>query len=323
MKNNKVFILIEVVLGIVAIILGTLMLTANPSPILGEVAVIIPDSDDSQWAALKYGMKMAASDRNVEMFVVDTEEKLSQKDQQTLIQQEIDNGADAVIVKPVDGVDTESMLKKFEKQVPVLLIESSARLDNKRSSLVVTAPDNFAIGEALGKQVLKDYAGDLTDKTIGLVASSEKSLVTTERERGFNAAIKDKGGKVSWSVSGSFGAGKEKTLEAMPTVNLIVGLDDSSVIAAGYYSTNNDLQGAIIYGAAHSTEALTYLDKDAVECLVVPDEFSVGYDSVVKVSKRLQQPFWKNKDSTVDYTILRQEDLFLKKNQDLLFMMNQ
>lgn len=320
MKNNKGFILLEAALAVLAIILATLMLTLNPSPTLGKVAVIIPDADNSQWASLKYGLKMAAADYNVEMFVVDTGETLDVKEQETLIEQELANGADAIIVQPAAGKSAGTMLKKFAKSVPVLLIADTAVGE---ASLVSVKSDNYALGQKLAQEVLRDYSGSLADKTLGLLAENDSTQAEKDRRQGLVDGLQSKGLNITWSVAGAYGVGKEKSLEALPKVNIVLALDNNSVVAAGQAASTNDLKGAIVYGIGHSTEAITYLDKDYVACLVVPDEFSVGYQSLVKTAKRLQHSFWKNKNEDVSYQVIRRDELFLKENQDLLFMMNQ
>ena len=122
MKNSsKMFILIEAVLAAAAAVLAALMLLGNTGGNYDKISVIVQNSDDNQWAAFKYGLKMAAEDLEVEMFVVGTEGEMTVEEQERVIEQEIDNGADAVIVQPVPGEDTEAMLKRVENSVPVML----------------------------------------------------------------------------------------------------------------------------------------------------------------------------------------------------------
>ena len=72
-NNNRVFILTELILGALVIIVAVAMLRDNTEKNLDKVSVIIENSDDNQWNAFKYGLRMAAEDQNVEMFVVGTE----------------------------------------------------------------------------------------------------------------------------------------------------------------------------------------------------------------------------------------------------------
>ena len=100
-KSAKYFILTELVLGILVAVLAALMLKGQNKDTLGRVAVIVRDSDDSQWSAFKYGIRMAAQERGVEAVIIGTESVLTLEDQEELIQAELENGADAVIVQPV------------------------------------------------------------------------------------------------------------------------------------------------------------------------------------------------------------------------------
>ena len=66
-----------------------------------------------------------------------------------------------------------------------------------------------------------------------------------------------------------------------------------------------------------------YVDTGAVECLVVPDAFNVGYQSLTEIAKNLRNYFHEAGDHTVSHTVLRKENLFSKENQELLFTLCQ
>lgn len=323
MKNNRVFILVEAVLAIIAVILAAVMLHGNNQTEQDKIAVIIQNSDDNQWAAFKYGLKMAAADYKVEMFVVDTEGAMSAKSQRSMIKQEIDNGADAVIVQPAPGTETEKILKKIAKQVPVMLIGSSLSKGQTKSALSVAEPDNYAIGKALADSLLKDYSGNISGKTLGILAETKDSKVSADRRKGLDDGLKNKGASVIWSATSPAGTDKDSSLEILPAADLVVALDDDSLTEAGACAAANNLHGAVVYGVGHSTEAIYYLDIDAVGCLVIPDEFNIGYQSLAETAKTLQHPLRKAEDSLVSYKVMHRDELFSKENQKLLFTMNQ
>ena len=61
MKNSKrLFILIEAVLAVMVMVLAFVMLRERNGKDLDKVSVIIQNSDDGQWSAFKYGLRMAA-----------------------------------------------------------------------------------------------------------------------------------------------------------------------------------------------------------------------------------------------------------------------
>ena len=324
MKNSKkVFILTESVLGILVIILAVVMLMGRNGKELQKVSVIVENSDDNQWAAFRYGLRMAAEDQEMEMSVVSTEGTMTLEEQQALAQQEIDNGADGIILQPVPGEDTEEMLKKIEKKVPVMLVESTASREAQNSSFPVTQPDNYAMGKALGAELLKDCGDNLKGKTLGIISETMEAQASLDRAAGFKEALKDQGTKVGWTAEGTSEEGSTDSLVNLPKVDFVIALDDTSLTAAGEYSAANDLHGAIVYGIGNSTEAAYYLDTGAAQCLVVPDEFNVGYQSLQEVSEKLGHSFRKMEDRETDYTVIRRDTLFTKENQEILFTMSQ
>ena len=214
------------------------------------------------------------------------------------------------------------MLKKMEKKVPVMLAGSRAVRDST-GAFPVTQPDNYAMGRALAEELIRDCGDNLQGKTLGVVCQTADSAAALDRSAGFREAMEGNGAKVSWNVEGIFGEGESDSLEALPKVDFVIALDDRSTTAAGEYSAANDLHGAIVYGIGNSTEAAYYLDIGRVQCLVVPDEFNVGYQSLEEMSRKLGHSFRKMEDRQTAYTVIRRDTLFTKENQEILFTMSQ
>ncbi len=321
-KGKKMFIIIEAVLAVMVILVALAMLWERRGRDLDKISVIVRSSDDTQWAAFKYGLRMAAEDQNVEMFVVSTGAELTVKELQHMIESEIDNGADAVIVQPVPGAESEEMLRKMDRKIPVMLVEYAAS-GSDSSGLSVAAPDNYAMGKALAEELLEDYAGNVEGKTLGILSEDTDSQAALDREQGFRDVAEAAGATVSWAVTDSFSGESSASIETLPKVDCVAALDDASLTAAGERSSSNALNGALVYGIGHSTEAAYYLDTGIVECLIVPDEFNVGYQSLTECVKCLRDILHRMQDATVSHTVIRREDLFTKENQEILFTMSQ
>lgn len=316
-KGRKIFIITEAVLAVMMCLVAITMLWERRGENLDQISVIVRDSDDTQWSAFKYGLRMAAEDSGVEMFFVSTGEELTVEEQQQMIQTEIDNGADAVIVQPVPGA--EEMLLKMERKIPIMLVGDAPDV----SELPAVAPDNYDMGTALAKELLKDYEGNLEGKKLGILLESTDSQALLDRKQGFQDMVEKAGASVIWSVESGVSGEESAVIAAQPKADCVAALDDASLTAAGTYSSSDDLQGARIYGIGHSTEAAYYLDTGAVECLIVPDEFNVGYQSLTESAHNLKELFYRMQDITVSYTSIRQEELFTKENQEILFTMSQ
>lgn len=324
MKNSKkYFIITEAVLGALVLVLVAAMLVGGSRESAGRVAVIVSDSEDAQWAAFKYGLRMAARDRNIEAVIVATESGLTLEEQEALIEEELNNGADAVIVQPLPEEGEEEMLEKINKRVPVMLVGSPVREDGGKSALAVTGTDNYALGAALAEEILRDYSGDLEGKKMGLFSRTTDSEITTDRVKGLCDTLEGSGVEFSWSVAGNFDDGEADYLKSQAGVDFVAALDDSSLTAAGEQASSDSLYGALLYGIGHSTQAAYYVDSGIVECLAVPDEFNVGYQSMSGIADSLEGLFHKTEDKMVSYTVIRRETLFSKENQEILFTMSQ
>lgn len=295
------------------IIMAFFMIRERSGENLERISVIVQKSDDNQWTAFQYGLKMAAEDQGVELFVVGTGDELTVEEQKNLMEQEISKGVDGIILQPILGKDSGKMLEKIEKKVPVMLIEHS--VPEKEDSFPIIQPNHYAMGMALGEELLKDYNGNIKGKTFGFTAENMGSLATTERILGFTNALEGRGAEIIWQDS--------KDLQQQPKVDFVIALDDSSLVSAGEAAAANNLHGSLVYGIGKSTEAVYYLDTGIAVCLVVPDEFHMGYQSLVEMSKKIKRSLYKMKGDTVSYTVLRQDNLFSKENQELLFTMSQ
>lgn len=315
-SNKKTFVLFEAGLAILAVAVGVVMLWGKNDRELDRIAVIVQASDDSQWTAFRYGLKMAAIDEGLELYVVNTSSIVSMKEEKELIEHEIANGADAVVVKPVFEEETEAMLKKIESRIPVMLVESSASADRETSLLPVVQADNYAMGAAAATELLKDYEGSLEGKTLAIVSQDSISEAFLDRKKGLLDTLNDTGVTILQTEPQMLEEGNVKA-------EIIVALDNAGLITAGKCSAANDLHGALVYGIGKSTEAVYYLDIGAVECLIIPDEFAMGYQSIVEISKCLNNPFYQMQSSIVPHMVMRRDDLFLEENQEILFMMSQ
>lgn len=320
MNNKKGFVLTEVILMIMVIGLALMMISGQNKKALDKVSVILENAGDSQWSALKYGLKMAAEEEGIELAVVDVEEGLDAEAQKKVFEREIEDGADALIVQPVLDKNDQEVLKKIEKRVPVMLVGCEAEKGETRYDLPVIKEDNYEMGQALAEEMLKDFEGNIEEKKIGLLLASTDSNMLSSRECGFKDALEDKNANILELSLDSL-LDREENTESK--VDIVIALDDSNLTAIGEYLASSQPHGELLYGIGQSTEAIYYLDKGIAECVVVPDEFNVGYQSLSEVARKLDHYFENMKKQTVSYSVIRKETLFSKENQELLLTMSQ
>ena len=306
------FIFIEAVLGTMVLFLAFLMLREKNVDKSYQISVIVENADDTQWSAFKYGLKMAAEDKGAEMVMVSTGASLSQEEEKKLIEEEIKSGADGVIVQPVSGEDTQQMLKKVGNKAEIMLVDDILSGIEK---FPVIQPDAYAIGKTLVEELLKDYGGNLEGNTQGILNGKEGLKSSAEKEKGFIEALQGTGAEIVWSDT--------QITENMPDVDFVIALDDNSLRAAGEMAAANNLHGAIVYGIGNSTQSVYYLDMGIAECLVIPDTFNVGYQSLTELVNKLEKAFYEYENQEISYTVMRKENMFSKENQEVIFTMSQ
>ena len=91
MKNGKrSFILTEIILGMLVVILAFFMLYNKNEDKTERIAVIIPDIEESQWSAFKYGLKMASQEYGVNTILISKSNINLSEDEMEVVKQEID-----------------------------------------------------------------------------------------------------------------------------------------------------------------------------------------------------------------------------------------
>lgn len=324
MLNSKgLFIIIEFALASMIIVLAFIMVREQSGKDRPRISVIIPDPDASRWSAFRYGLKMAAEDQGVEVFVVSTGDILTLEEEINMIRNEADNGVDALILQPVPGEDAVRKLKEASKKIPIMLVGDPASEDGEKSQIPVTCPDDYHMGKALAEEVLRDFNGNVKGKALGIVAQNEDSVETVRRKKGFEDVMKGKGARISWNVCVSCEETDHNLLENQSKTDLVIALDDVSLTRAGECVMAKDLHGALVYGIGNSTEAVYYLDTGMVKCLLVPDEFDRGYQSLTESAKNLGLYSHSMKGKILSFTVLRRKELFTKKNQEIILTMSQ
>lgn len=317
-SSRKSFILSETILAVALVLVAVGMLRERSGRERERVSVIIQNPESSQWSAFKYGLRMAAEDFGMEVSVVGVEGELTTAQEQKLWEREVENGTDAMIVQLQDGVEKET-LKKIEKRIPVMLVESSA----EELAFPCTSADNYAMGKAVAEVLLEDCGGNLKGKTLGLVFETGGSETIKDRKKGLCEAIQDRGGEILWSISIRQEDEPEGILQEQDAVDFVIALDDRSFVRAGKEAASRNLHGALVYGIGSSTDAVYYVDSGSAQCLVVPDEFNIGYQAFAEVANKVGSRFYKMRNRTVSYTVMRRGNLFSKENQEIIFTMNQ
>lgn len=323
--NRRLFFLIELGLGLLAGALIFVMLHSDARSRV--VAVIISNSDSSAWDQFILGMKQAAQEENLDLIIVGTGRITGASEERALILQELEDGADALIIQPSPGEETEAMLEETVGKVPVILVpeglvsHASDDQTEETSSYPVIGPDFRKMGGALADMLLEDYAGSLLGKKIGIVNHSLNTVQAADTENGFLDGIGGSGCEVVWTLHGLESSDQaEQEIADQAAVDIVVALDTDCLESAGSDEEAGEIHGAVVYGIGSSERTLYYLDHDNVRGIIFLNGFYMGDQSIREISARLDSRFYSMKGTEIPWMAVRREDLFLEENEDLLFL---
>ena len=184
--------------------------------------------------------------------------------------------------------------------------------------------DQYSMGAKLAQKLLADNNGTLSGKKIGIYCENTESDACKKRIDGVKDTLAESGCVVMWIVSGVSDTGEKINLQSQRKVDMVLAIDDASVVEAAKEASDNNLQGALVYGIGNSTEAIYYLDSGWTEALITPDEFAAGYKSVVGLVDMLRgSRKYSVEEKPVSYQLLTRKNLFDEENKKLLYAISQ
>lgn len=319
-SEKKTFLLIEGVLFLILSVVIIIMLKDKSTKEPIRISVIVNNSEDSQWAAFKYGLDVAARDKGVALTYVSTEEGLTIEEIKNRITQEIRQGADGIIAQPLSSLYGEDLVMN-SIAVPVVYVETQNKEEKSQNSFV--GYDNYRMGKSLAEKITEGFESGLEGKKVGILNFGIESFCSNQRKQGVIDELRGSGATIAYYHSYESYEELKMGLGETNSVDILIALDDVSLKNVGKYFETEKSSRALLYGIASSEEAIYYLDTGVAECLIIPDGFNEGYKSLTELVKQITHTFYTPVTRTVGYKILTKENLFSDENEQLLYTISQ
>ncbi len=288
-------------------------------------AVIIEKSGDNKWKACINGLKESAKNSNVHLVVCNTDEIEKSDEIKLLIEGQMGNDIDGFIICPAAGDDSLDIIKSAVNEKPVILIGDDALSENVtdyssyHSEMTVSMPDYYEMGQRLGEELAKKYDNNLSDVSIGIVAGIEGRYSTVRCLEGVKETIEKYGGDEKWVVNRAYdGKLIDNITEGEAVDNLII-LDTDSAEAVCSAIESEVLEKKTIFAICSSLATVSSLDKNYIECLIMPDYFEMGYKAVKEIAAKGESSLYRMTDSICDYRVFYKEDIFSRENDEFLY----
>lgn len=308
MKKNRIYFgLLILVLLLVIGWASVNMLNVGKEEESYSVSVIVSDSNNDRWISMREGLNQAAQDNHINLNYVSTGKIGNAEEEMTLINRELENGADGIIVQMVyEDIDSEYM-EALDARAVVMLIESDVKPEDLYT---ITGPDNTEIGRTIAGEIKEDFGGSLAGKKINVLTGNQSQVAMQQRLSGFLEIMQGTGAEISQNVQ----------TEQVTDILVALGNTETEAAVDDLLTMRQEIdRSCSLYGVGCSEKAVYYLDKGLIQTLVVPNEFNMGYQSMDAVARQLKYRLSEAQDQQIEYLVIDRTNLYDEENQKILF----
>ncbi len=312
MKRNRVSVILFLIIIISVIGYSAYeMVNQGKDEDYISVSVIVNDSSNVRWDAFRIGLEQGAEDNHVHLNLVSTGTFQDAQEEQTIVKRELDGDADGVIVDPYSS--EKDIILPTESAKPVVLIETGIETDKLFNSVMT---DHVKLGKSLADAVIKDKA-----VKVGILSGNQEQLGMRQRLKSVQDALAEAGIEISWILSEKEFNKKIRSMEyfADHQTDTVISLENNSTEKAVDILLNDDSISWKLYGEGRSEKLIYYLDKGLIQELAVPNEYYMGYESMVLAAQSIRYYTDKTEQADVEFYMISKENLYDEETSRILF----
>lgn len=309
-KNNLIQLIILFILG--AAVLFSLLLPQLPhinnAKEIIQISMILRESDNSLWSNTRLGLEQASNELDAELRFLSLSKTDDFNEQIELVKREIDGGADAIIIVPVNPDKFSQWLETQKNTCPIICIESKTQNAN-----LTISPDCELLGTELAEAARSQWQGN----TICLIDNSGSRTGITTRIDAAEKALTEYNIPVKRLILSD-----NQILTNLPS--LLLQNNSSTVIAFEPYSTelaarckeDNKLDFKL-YGTGVSTYIASSMERGTINAIAAWSDYAVGYlaaQNAISLSRNKKATF-----DSLPFRIIYWEDMYETENEKLLF----
>ena len=265
-----------------------------------EISIIFREWNTSAWGELRFGMEKAASDYGAELRFLTPQESNSAAEQQKLVEQEVNNGADGLVIIPASG-DVQQQITENKLTIPYVIMESDG--DEKTSGFT---PDSETIGQLLAQAATEDFPNGATALLINPLPENtgiQKRLDPVQKylsENGFSILTADTDNWARLLLDADFVILPETT----SAIQMMAFLEEQQL----------DIP---LYAVGYSQETVNGLEDGTIRAAVVWNGYGEGYLAIQQIASRLLKTTPPESEPAV--ILVRKEDMYEPESQKILF----
>ena len=286
-----------------------------------KVCVILNESTASEWSLLKEGLKQAADEYSLNLFIQTTDRFLTADDMEKVILNAAQS-YDGLVVGMESFLDGQALMDQLPRRLPVVFLNGTADAGtNQKRNAVSVSVDDYEMGRAIA-QVIKDESIQ-TDKemSVGIIMQGDELISARDRVRGLTENIAPSY-HVEWEINLIDNPDLHEMLQTLPQTDCLVSMDNATTEDVALYLSNREKTAVRFYGVGYSTDAVYYLDHGQIAALAVPDEYNIGFSSIQLLASYLYDGNIM-RDQTEDFKMIMPDMIFNDDIRDFLFPVSQ
>ena len=311
MKKNRISVIL-----FLAVLLSVIIYSAYGMVNQGRdddyisISVIVNDSSNARWDAFREGLEQGAEDNQVHLNLVSTGSFQNAQEEHTIVKRELEGDAAGVIVEPYSS-EADSVLQGAAAD-SVVLVKTGVETDTLYTSVMT---DHIKFGESLA-----DAAIEAGETKVGILSGNQSQLGMRQRLKGVKERLAEAGVEISWVLSAKELNKKIRNTEYFVNnqVNAVISLENDDTENAVELLSDNVGISWRIYGEGRSEKTVYYLDKGLIQELVVPNEYYMGYESMVLAVQMARYHTDKMEQVEVDFFRVTKENLYAEETLSLI-----
>ena len=276
-----------------------------------SVSVVVNDSSSVRWDAFRSGLEQGAEDNHVHLNLVSTGTFQNAQEEHTIVKRELDGEADGVIVEPYSS--EADVILPTESAKPVVLVGTGIETDKLFTSVMT---DHGKLGKSLADAVIQGKA-----VKVGILSGNQSQLGMRQRLKSVKDNLAEAGIEISWILSEKELDKKMRNVEyfAEHPVDTVISLDNDDTEKAVDIILNDDSISWKLYGEGRSEKLIYYLDKGTIQELAVPNEYYMGYQSIVLAAQNIRYYTDKTEQAEVEFYMVSKDNLYDEETSRILF----
>lgn len=281
-----------------------------------KISVITRESSSDAIVNLQQGLEQAANDMDVEMSILTLTEQNSAEEQQRLIEREINGGADAIVIMPVEDKQLQNTIEmvSISEKIPIICMGSS--IQSAGVSTAILGQDE-EMGKELGKRI---FVKGVFNKKILLLESSTQCDSINKRKVTLLSMLENRADsmiKQPFELSDDAIQNLENIIQ-QEQPDIIIALEPTVLDIAAETVQRLSKQNIMVYGFGMTTKTLSYIEKDEITAAMIQNDFNLGYLSI-RTAMEILHKIEEKKEGMIDYAFVNRGNMYTKENQRLLF----